>query len=137
MTADVEIAIEKLVAIVFLVVGISHLVQPRAWSEFFIRMREKGPVGSLQLGLLNLPFAVMIIAFHNIWRGLPMIVSIIGWALLLKSLLYLVWPKHGLRMLGTISIENSWRFVVGGVFSIAIGGLIVFSLWQSSLTSRP
>ena len=128
----VEIAIEKLAAIGFLVIGISHLVQPRAWSEFFIRMREKGPVGSLQLGLLNLPFALLIIAFHNVWHGLPMIVTIMGWLLLLKSFLYLVLPGHGLRMLGTVSIETSWRFVAGGVFSITISALIFFCIWQAS-----
>lgn len=131
-----EIDLEKLVAVGFLVVGISHLIQPRAWSEFFIRMREKGTVGSLQLGLLNLPFALLIVGFHNVWHGLPMTVTIIGWALLLKSFLYLIWPRHGLRMLGTISIENSWRFVVGGVISIAISGLIFFCVWQSSLANR-
>ena len=131
-----EVAVEKIVAIGFLVVGISHLLQPRAWSEFFIRIRERGAAGSLQLGLLNLPFALLIISFHNVWQGLPMTVTIIGWALLLKSFLYLIWPRHGLRMLGTISIENSWRFVVGGVISIAISGLIFFCLCQSTLANR-
>ena len=128
---EVQIAVEKIVAVGFLVVGISHLVQPVAWSEFFIRMREKGAVGSLQLGLLNLPFALLIIAFHNIWHGLPMVVTIIGWGLLLKSSLYLVWPSHGLRMLGTVSIEQSWRFVAGGILSIAISAAIFFCLWQT------
>ena len=132
-----ETAVEKLVAVGFVVIGISHLVQPRAWSEFFIGMREKGAAGSLQLGLFNLPFALLIIAFHNIWHGLPMIVTVIGWGLLLKSLLYLTWPKHGLRMLGTVSIESSWLFVAGGVISIAIGGLIFFCLWQSSPAGLP
>ncbi len=131
-----EIAIEKLVAIGFLVVGVSHLIQPRAWSEFFIRIREKGAVGSLQLGLLNLPFALLIVGFHNVWHGLSMIVTIVGWGLLLKSFLYLIWPSHGLRMLGTISLENSWRFVAGGVISIAMSGMIFFCLWQSTLANR-
>ncbi|HJT82250.1 MAG TPA: hypothetical protein VJ719_13725 [Chthoniobacterales bacterium] len=127
-----QIAIEKLVAIGFLIIGISHLVQPRAWSEFFIRMREKGRVGSLQLGMLNLPLGLLIVAFHNIWHGLPMIVTIMGWALLLKSTLYLVWPSHGLRMLGMVSVEKSWRFIAGGVFSIAVSALIFWCIWRSA-----
>jgi hypothetical protein len=132
-----ESAVEKLVAISFLLVGISHLVQPRAWSELFIHVREKGAAGSIQLGLLNLPFALLIIAFHNVWHGLPTVVTIIGWALLIKSFLYLISPAHGLRMLGMISVEQSWRFVVGGVFSIAISALIFFSVWQSTVAARP
>ena len=125
-----ETAIEKLVAIFFLLIGISHILQPRAWIEFFIRFRDKGPVGSLQLGLFHLPLALLIVSFHNVWHGLPLVVTIIGWAQLLKSLLYLTYPKHGLRMLATMSIERSWQFVAGGVFALGISALVAFSLWQ-------
>ena len=125
-----DIAIEKLVAISFFVVGLSHIFQPRAWVEFFIRFRDKGAVGSLQLGLFHLPLGLLIASFHNIWHGLPIVVTIIGWGQLLKSLLYLTYPKHGLRMLATVSMERSWQFVAAGVFSIAVSGLVAFSLWQ-------
>jgi hypothetical protein len=128
-----EIAIEKLVAICFLLIGLSHIFQPRAWSEFFIRFREKGAVGSLQLGFFHLPLALLIVSFHNIWHGLPIIVTIIGWAQLLKTFLYIMWPKHGLRMLSRVSLERSWQFIAGGVFSLAISGLVVFSLWQRNV----
>lgn len=127
-----DIAIEKLVAISFLLIGLSHILQPRAWVEFFIRFREKGAVGSLQLGLLHLPLALLIVSFHNIWHGLPVVVTLVGWGQMLKSLLYLTYPKHGLRMLSRISIERSWQFIAGGVLSIALSGVIFFSLWQRS-----
>jgi uncharacterized protein YjeT (DUF2065 family) len=126
-----HIAIEWLVALCFLIAGLSHILQPRAWAEFFIQFREKGAVGSLQLGLLHLPPALLIVAFHNIWRGIPLLVTLVGWGQLLKSFLYLCFPKHGLRMLGYVSLEQSWRFVVGGIFSVAFGLLIVFSLVTS------
>lgn len=124
----VQIAIEWLVALSFLLVGVSHILQPRAWAEFSIRFREKGAVGSLQLGMLHLPLALLIVSLHNVWRGFPIVVTLIGWAQLVKAFLYLVFPKHGLRMLGYVSVEKSWRFVVGGIFSIALGALIAFSL---------
>ena len=101
-----DIAIEKLVAISFFVIGVSHILQPRAWVEFFIRFRDKGAVGSLQLGLFHLPLGLLIVSFHNIWHGLPIVVTIIGWAQLLKSFLYLTYPKHGLRMLATVSMSG-------------------------------
>lgn len=119
-----QIAVEWLVALCFLVVGLSHTLQPRAWVDFFIRFREKGSVGSLQLGLLHLPLALVIVAFHNIWQGMPLVVTLIGWSQLLKSILYLSFPGHGLRMLGYISIETSWRFTVAGLFSVALSLLI-------------
>ena len=123
-----QIAIEWLVAACFFVVGLSHILQPRAWVEFFHGFREKGAVGSLQLGLLHLPLALLIVSFHNIWRGIPLVVTLIGWSQLLKSFLYLSFPSHGLRMLGYVSVEKSWRFVVAGIFSVALSLLLAFSL---------
>lgn len=127
-----EIAVEKFVAAAFLIVGLSHILQPRAWSEFFVRFRENGATGSLQLGLLHLPVGLLIVVFHNVWHGIPMIVTLIGWAQLLKASLYLIWPAYGLRMLGLVSVESSWRFVVGGLLSIVVSGAIFWGVSQTS-----
>lgn len=123
-----ETAVEKLAAICILVTGLSHIIQPRAWAEFFIMLREKGKVGSLLCGLLHFPLGVIIVAFHNVWHGLPIVVTIIGWGLLLKSVLYLIYPRHGMRMLARVSVERSWEFVVAGVMAVLVSGLIIFSL---------
>jgi hypothetical protein len=123
-----ETAVEKLAAICILVTGLSHILQPRVWAEFFIMLREKGKVGSILCGLLHFPLGVIIVAFHNVWHGLPIVVTVMGWGFLLKSVLYLVYPKHGMRMLARVSSERSWEFVVAGVMAVALSGLIFYSL---------
>lgn len=123
-----ETAVEKLAAICILITGLSHVIQPRVWSEFFIMLREKGKVGSILAGLLHFPLGVIIVAFHNVWHGFPIVVTIMGWGLLLKSLLYLIYPKHGMRMLARVSVERSWEFVVAGVMAVVVSGFIFFSL---------
>jgi uncharacterized protein YjeT (DUF2065 family) len=123
-----EDSVEKLVALGFLVTGLSHIFQPRVWVEFFIALREKGEVGSFLNGLVHFPMGAIIVSFHNVWHGWPLLVTLIGWGLVIKSLIYLTYPKHGAKMLSRISIERSWEFVVAGVFSVALSGLILFSL---------
>jgi uncharacterized protein YjeT (DUF2065 family) len=123
-----EDSVEKLVALGFLVTGLSHILQPRVCAEFFIGLREKGEVGSFLNGLLHFQLGAIIVSFHNVWHGWPLLVTLIGWALVIKSLVYLTYPKHGVKMLSRISVERSWEFVVAGVFSVAISGLILFSL---------
>ncbi len=123
-----ETAVEKLAAICILVTSLSHIIQPRVWAEFFIILRAKGRVGSILAGLLHFPLGVMIVAFHNIWHGLPLVVTVMGWGLLLKSVLYLIYPTHGLRMLARVSLERSWEFVIAGVMGVLISGLIFYSL---------
>ncbi len=122
-----ETSIEKLVAILFLVTGLSHILQPRVWAEFFIMIREKGEAGSFLNGLVHFPLGAFIVSFHNVWHGLPLVVTLIGWGLVLKSLIYLTYPKHGVKMLGRISVEKSREFVAAGVFAIAISGLSLAS----------
>jgi hypothetical protein len=126
--SNMETSVEKLTALYFLVIGLSHIAQPRAWVQFFIMLREKQAVGSLLNGLVHFPLGVFIVAFHNVWSGIPMIVTIIGWGLVIKSTIYFVYPWHGMRMLSTVSVERSWQFVVAGVMSVALAGLILYPL---------
>ncbi|HSS79097.1 MAG TPA: hypothetical protein VLV54_20415 [Thermoanaerobaculia bacterium] len=125
-----EESVEKLVALGFLITGLSHILQPRVWVEFFIMLREKGEVGSFLNGLLHFQLGAIIVTFHNVWHGWPLLVTLIGWGLVVKSLVYLIYPKHGLKMLSRISVERSWEFVVAGVFAVAVSGLILFSVLE-------
>ena len=124
-----EAAIERLVALLCLVFGISHIVQPRAWAEFFISCRGKGETGVFYIALLHLPIGAFIVAFHNIWHGVPAIVTVLGWGWTVKGALYLCYPKHGLRMMAVVSVERAWHFVVGGVLLVLVAALIAYSLW--------
>jgi uncharacterized protein YjeT (DUF2065 family) len=125
-----EIAVQKLVAIFFLVIGLSHILAPRAWAQFFIMLREKGEPGSFLNAFIHFPLGAFIVAFHNIWYGLPgTIVTIVGWALTIKGALYFLFPRAGVRLLGVISIERSWHFVVAGIFSVALAVWILLVHW--------
>lgn len=123
-----EIAVMRLAAVCFFVVGVSHIVRPRAWAQFFIKMRGRGEVGSFLNALLHFPLGVIIVSFHNVWTGLPVVLTVAGWGLVLKSFIYFVFPSHGLRVLGRVTPERSAGFVVAGVFSLALSGLLIFSL---------
>jgi hypothetical protein len=121
-----ELAIQKLAIINFFVIGLSHIVQPRVWAQFFIDIREKGATGSFIAAFIHFPLGALIVAFHNVWQGLPMIFTLIGYGLVLKSLVYFVFPKRGLKSLSRVSIERSWEFIVAGVFSVGLSGVLAY-----------
>ena len=123
-----EVAIERLVAISCFVIGLSHIVQPRAWAELFIQWRAKGYVGVFYTGLLHFVFGALIVAFHDIWRGIPLVVTLLGWAWTVKGLLYLTYPQHGMKMLARVSVERAYEFVIAGVVLVAVAVLIGYSL---------
>jgi CDP-diglyceride synthetase len=121
-----EQAVEKLAIIGFFVTGVSHMCQPRVWAQFFIDIRNKGETGSFINAFIHFPLGAVIVAFHNVWRGAPLVLTLIGCSLLLKSVIYFVFPKRGLKNLSRVSLDKSWEFVVAGVFSIALSIFLLF-----------
>ena len=60
-----DIAVEKFAVICFFLIGFSHIVQPRAWAEFFIRLREKGTTGSFINAWIHFPPGALIVALSQ------------------------------------------------------------------------
>jgi uncharacterized protein YjeT (DUF2065 family) len=123
-----ELAVTKLAIICFFITGVSHILQPRVWAGLFMDLHRKGEVGSFMNGLLHFPLGVLIVCFHNVWHGLPIVLTLIGWGFVLKSFIYFVFPSHGVRMLARVSMERAWEFTVAGIFSLGISGLLIVSL---------
>jgi hypothetical protein len=126
----VEQATELFAAIFLTVIGLSHLVQPRAWVEFFVWLRGKGRTGVFVNGFLALGFGSFIVAFHNTWHGLPIVLTILGWAQVLKGLVSFVAPQMALRSLAQVSPERAWQFVVAGLLALALAGV----LWYTAMS---
>ncbi len=42
----------------------------------------------------------LIVAFHNVWSGFPMAVTLLGWSMVLKAIVAFVFPEVGLRSMG-------------------------------------
>ena len=124
-----ERSVEVLAIIWFGVLGLSHLLQPKAWVEFFILLRGKGEAGAFVDGLLNLPPAGVIIGFHNVWSGIPVVLTLVGWGLLIKSLLRFCLPKQGLMMMARVSVERSWEFQVAGAVLVVLAGLLGYAVY--------
>lgn len=124
-----EIAIVRLVALCCFAIGLSHVVQPRAWVDLFIEWRKKGVVGVFYAGLLHFALGALIVAFHNVWRGFPTIVTVLGWGWVVKGLLYLTVPSVGMKSLNRVSPERAWEFSVAGVVLVAVAALITYSLF--------
>lgn len=119
-------AIEIYAAIQFFIIGLSHVVQPRIWVDFFVHLRRLGRAGVFANAFLSLIFGSLIVAFHNVWSGLPAVLTVIGWAQVIKAFLYFVVPSIGERGMARVSYEREKEFIVPGLLFIALGGLMVY-----------
>lgn len=117
-----EPAIERLAALAFLVTGLSHLLAPRAWVRFFERVEAQGEAAGIWNGLLHLPLGLVVAAFHPVWEGPGLVVTLIGWALVLKAAGQMCWPALARRSLAMATGERGVaRCRVAGAAAVAIG----------------
>ena len=124
-----QTSLEISTIVLFGVIGLSHVVQPRAWAGFFIFIRSKRETGAFIDGFLYLPLAALIIGFHNVWSGIPAVLTVMGWAYLVKSILRFCLPTQGLRMMERVSVERAWEFQVAGVILVLLAGLLGYGVY--------
>jgi hypothetical protein len=122
-------SVEILAAILFGVFGLSHILQPRAWSKFFILLRGKGEAGAFVDGFLNLPLGAVIVGFHNVWSGIPAVLTLVGWALLVKGCVRFCAPTYALKVMARVSLERAWEFQVAGAGLVVLAGLVGYGAY--------
>jgi hypothetical protein len=122
-----EHAIEIFAVVNFVVIGLSHIVQPRVWVQFFAMLARQGHPGVFVNAMLSLLVGSIIVAFHNTWTGIPAVVTFIGWAQVAKGLISLVAPAVGMKGMARVSMERAWEFQVAGAMFLAISALIIWS----------
>jgi NAD(P)-dependent dehydrogenase (short-subunit alcohol dehydrogenase family) len=116
----VERAVEGFLAVCFFGVGLSHALQPLTWVEFFVWLRGIGRCGEFLEGLLTLNCGALVVAFHNAWLGLPLVITLLGWGMVVKGTVRLAAPGLGLRIYERITPERAWHFRVAGAFALAL-----------------
>ena len=112
----------RIVCIVsFLIIGLSHILQPKAWIDFFKLLIRQQHTGAFINGFITLPIATMIIAFHNVWTGIPLLLTVMGWAYILKAAIAFCFPAISLRSMRRVEKNNVNEFRVAGVLLMLIG----------------
>lgn len=84
-------------------------------------------------GFLSLIFGSVIVAFHNVWTGLPMVLTLIGWAQVIKALASFVMPEWGMRGLQRVSYDRAHEFVVGGLVCLALSALMLYTVKRDDI----
>ena len=115
----------------FGVVGLSHLVQPVAWVEFFGRLREWGRPGAFVEGFLCLGFGAFVVAFHDVWTWPAGVLTVVGWLQLLKGAMRFALPELALKLYALSTVERAWHFRAAGVFSFVMAGLFAWAAIES------
>lgn len=123
-------AVRALLAIPFLVMGLSHTLQPAMWREYFQRLHAEGaPAVVTRTFTLELWPALLLVVFHRDWTWPAVILTVYGHLLLGKIVLSMLAPAFGLRSLA-LARHGDASFRWGGLVLIALGVLCIWLTWR-------
>jgi uncharacterized protein YjeT (DUF2065 family) len=124
-----EQGIERLAALVLLLTALSHITAPAAWRSLFEGIARSDAPG-LATAAIHLPLGLLIVAFHNIWSGAAMIFTLIGWALLLKGTLHLLFPQVARRSLAIGTGKDAERrYRLAGIIMTPLAFVLLWLAW--------
>ena len=122
----------ELFAIIHLgTMGLSHILAPKVWARYFMGLASKEEAGVFVVGFMSLAFGSIVAAFHQVWSGIPLILTLLGWAQVTKALIYFCFPQYGLKKLRWVSVERARVFVYAGLVLLALAGVLTYHLVAS------
>lgn len=107
-------------AINFTVIGISHIFQMQGWRDFFRQLHSMGRAGAFINGMISLLMGSLIVSFHNIWTGVPLILTLLGWAYIFKSTVVLLNPTWNLSSMAKVENSPAIKFTMAGIGLLTI-----------------
>lgn len=113
------------------VLGVAHLLRPGVLIDFYSVLNAKGEAGVVFIALLSLFSGSFLVAFHNVWTGIPIVLTLVGWSQLVKGTAYLLFPSLGLRFISKVTADRANQFRIPGIPLIAIAAALAWHLMNS------
>ena len=114
-------AVQFMMVVACAIMGVSHLVRPAMWVEFFTHLHAQGIRGVVtRTFMLELWPAMLIVTLHQVWWGPGIVLTLYGWAQLAKVMISMLAPEIGLRSLKMAQMGDR-AFHLGGVMLLIVG----------------
>jgi hypothetical protein len=118
---DAPSAVQFIMLVACAIMGMSHIVRPAMWVEFFTHLHAQGVRGVvMKTFMLELWPALLIVALHQVWWGPGIVLTLYGWAQLTKVTVAMLAPEIGLRSMA-MAQKGDRAFVLGGVMLLVVG----------------
>ena len=122
-----ELAIEKIAALFYLIMGVSLLFRPLVWLNYIDELRTEKPAANAY-ALVHLLLGLMIVVFHNTWAmDASVIITIVGWGVILKMVTFLLFPKFLIGLFPKGDKLITMARVEGAIFTF----FMLWVLWRN------
>ena len=126
------IFLSRLIGLYCILAGLAAMAHKQATVDMVTMLLRNQSIMFL-MGILMLTAGLAMVLAHNFWSGgvLPVVVTVIGWATLIKSLFFL-FPSPGAQEDFYLNALQYGRlFYLYGTISVAIGIYLTYSGFRS------
>jgi len=109
MAGELTIVIAKIFSVMAICLGLGAIFDKNLFQDI-VKDTFKNKGVSMLFGIISLVFGMLIVTYHNIWNGWAVIVTIMGWAGIIKGALILIFP--------TFLEDSSMKVFKGGLSKI-------------------
>jgi len=121
----VEQTVQWIAAPLLTLVGLTQLYRVDWWLDRHQRFANGGPPAIRVYGLAVLAAGGVVVFLHNVWSGPAVVLTLLGYLLVLEGGVALVVPQIGLAGLARAEPEMRRNAVVAtGVISLTVAGVL-------------
>ncbi len=118
---DITVFLAQIWGPIMIALGLGIFTSRSHYVKIY-RDLEKEPFAALVFGMFATALGIMQIGAHNAWNTLPQIlVSVLGWGLLLKGLVFIVAPR--------LVDRSGNRAIKSGLLPIVATAVLIFGVY--------
>ena len=124
--------LSRLIGLYCIVIGLSMMTHSQATVETVTALLQN-PSMTLILGVIMLAAGLAMVLAHNIWSGgtLVVVVTLVGWMALVKSLFFLFLPPEMETRLFLQQLHYQQLFYLYGAISLGLGVYLTYGGFKS------
>ena len=84
------------------------------------------------IAFISLGFGSILAAFHPVWSGAGLVVTLLGWAQVAKGAAYFCFPEWGLRRMSVLDPERPWMMRAAGGMLLLLAAIVARHLAQTA-----
>jgi len=125
-----EILLEKIASALLFMLGVTMMYEPLRWADFYSWLLQQGSKGRFVYAGVSIVTGLCIILFHDVWQGIPMALTILGWMAMIDGAMAILFPT---QVMTTFAVAASGQangmFRALGVVFVLVAGLLAAHVW--------
>ncbi len=119
------LVVQKLCALLFLVLGLSYVLNTRHWVRY-TDVVLKDRVALIPMSIIMLVVGLFIVLQHNVWiNDWHVVITLFGWMFMVSGIMFLLFPKSIKLFSGMKNGELRRYILINGVVTSVLSVVLV------------